>query len=259
MGIECSGLKITVITVCYNSAAHIADALRSVDSQTWKDTEHIIVDGASADDTMKIVRSHPQPWRRAISEVDKGIYDAMNKGILMAEGEVIGFINSDDFYSSPHVLARVADAFTDPSVDACYGDLCYVERDNIETVVRYWHSSGFSPGLFLRGWCPPHPTFFVRKSVYERLNTFDLQYRIAADVELMARFMEVHRIETRYIPEVLVTMRLGGTTNRSWSNVVKQNREIFRALKAHGLRPSLASFGLGKVLSRSKQFLARPK
>jgi glycosyltransferase involved in cell wall biosynthesis len=183
----------------------------------------------------------------------------MNKGIRMAKGEVIGFINSDDFYSSPFVLETVADVFKDASVDACYGDLCYVEKDDIASVVRYWRSSVFSPGLFLRGWCPPHPTFFVRRSIYQRLSSFDLQYKIAADVELMARFMEVHRIRTRYIPEVLVTMRLGGTTNRSWSNVVRQNREIFRALKAHGLRPSLASFGFGKLFSRSKQFLTRPK
>lgn len=252
-------MKLTVITVCYNSAAYIADSLRSVDSQTWQDFEHIIVDGGSADDTMKIVRSDSQSWRRWISEADRGIYDAMNKGIRMAAGEVIGFINSDDFYTSPHVLAKVADVFRDPSVDACYGDLCYVKQDDIASVVRYWRSSVFRPGLFLRGWCPPHPTFFVRRSVYERLHGFDLQYKIAADVELMARFMEVHRIRTRYIPEVLVTMRLGGASNQSWSSVLRQNREIFGALKTHGLRPSLASFVAGKLLSRGKQFLTRPK
>jgi glycosyltransferase involved in cell wall biosynthesis len=252
-------MKISVITVCYNSAAHIADTLKSVDSQTWTDVEHVVIDGGSSDDTMRIVRANPQDWRRAISESDRGIYDAMNKGIAIAQGEVIGFLNSDDVYASPDVLTKVADVFMDASVDACYGDLCYVEPHNLQAVVRYWRSSVFSPGLFLRGWCPPHPTFFARRSVYERFDAFDLQYRIAADVELMARFMEVHRIRTRYIPEVLVTMRLGGTTNRSWSNVVRQNREIFRALRVHGLRPSLGYFAASKIISRAKQFIARPR
>jgi glycosyltransferase involved in cell wall biosynthesis len=251
-------MRITVITVCYNSAAHIADALRSVDSQTWPNVEHLIIDGASSDDTLRIIQAHPMPWRRVISEPDHGIYDAMNKGIRLSKGDVIGFVNSDDFYSSPEVLATVARVFTDPSVDACYGDLCYVNRDDIASVVRYWRSSEFRPGLFLHGWCPPHPTFYVRRRVFERLHSFDLQYKIAADFELMARFIEVHRIRTRYIPKVLVKMRLGGTTNRSWSNVVIQNREIWRALKAHGLHPSLISFAAGKLMLRGKQFLSRP-
>jgi len=251
-------MRITVITVCYNSAAHITDTLRSVDSQTWPNVEHLIIDGASRDDTLRIIQAHPQHWRRVISEPDHGIYDAMNKGIRLSKGDVIGFINSDDFYSSPEVLAKVARVFTDPFVDACYGDLCYVNRDDVAAVVRYWRSSEFRPGLFLHGWCPPHPTFYVRRRVFERLHSFDLQYKIAADVELMARFIEVYRIRTRYIPEVLVKMRMGGTTNRSWSNVVIQNREIWRALKAHGLHPSLISFVAGKLMSRGKQFLSRP-
>lgn len=251
-------MKISVITVCYNCALHVADTLRSVESQTWPDLEHVIVDGASTDDTMRIVRSRPQPWRRVISESDSGIYDAMNKGIGLAQGEVIGFINSDDVYASPNVLAHVARVFTDESVDACYGDLCYVKQDDLTSVVRYWRSSQFSPGSFARAWAPPHPTFFARKSVFERLGGFDLQYRIAADLELMARYMEVNRISTRHIPEVLIKMRMGGTTNRSWSNVLRQNREIWRALSTLGLHPNLASFAAGKVFSRGKQFFLSP-
>jgi glycosyltransferase involved in cell wall biosynthesis len=251
-------MKISVITVCYNSAAHIADTLKSVESQTWPDLEHVIIDGASKDGTMGIIRSHHQPWRRVTSEPDRGIYDAMNKGIGLAEGEVIGFINSDDFYARPDVLEKVAAAFNESDVDACFGDLRYVSADNIDSVVRYWRSSAFSPGSFLHGWCPPHPTFFVKKSILERFGAFDLSYKIASDIELMARLLEVHRIRTRYIPEVLVTMRLGGTTNRSWSNVFRQNREIFKALKVHGLSPSLATFVVGKLLSRGRQFLVRP-
>lgn len=248
-------MKITVITVCYNSGSHVADTLSSVDSQTWPDLEHVIVDGASTDDTMRIVRSRPQPWRRAISEPDTGIYDAMNKGIALAEGEVIGFLNSDDVYSSPQALAKVAKVFMDRSVDACYGDLCYVNQDDLTSVVRYWRSSVFNPGSFALAWAPPHPTFFARRSVFDRLGGFDLRYKIAADMELMARYMEVHRINTRYIKEVLINMRIGGTSNRSWSNVLKQNREIWRALKALGLHPVLVSFLARKVLSRGKQYL----
>lgn len=251
-------MKLSIVTVCFNSAAHIADALRSVDMQTWPDIEHLVVDGASRDATLDVINAHPQPWRRVISESDLGIYDAMNKGIRLATGDVIGFINSDDFYANPTVLQTVAEAFSDPTVQACWGDLCYVGQDDTAQVVRYWRSSLFKPGMFLHGWCPPHPTFFVRRNVYERFGGFDLQYKIAADVELMARFLEIHRIANRHIPEVLVKMRMGGTTNQSWSNVLKQNREIWQAFKRQGLRPSLPVFLVGKLVSRSKQFLTRP-
>jgi len=249
---------ISIITVCFNSADHISDALRSVDLQSWPDIEHLVIDGASSDDTLRIVERHPQPWRRVVSEPDRGIYDAMNKGIRLSHGDVVGFLNSDDFYPSDRVLETIAAAFRDEGIDACYGDLCYVKPDDVASVVRYWCSSAFSPGLFLHGWCPPHPTLYVRRRVYERFGDFDLRYRIAADVELMMRFLEVHRINALYIPEVLVHMRTGGTTNRSVSNIMRQNLEIWRALKDHGLRPSVSSFVAGKLLSRGKQFLTRP-
>lgn len=251
-------LKISVITVCYNSAEHIADALLSVEQQKWQNIEHLVIDGASKDRTVEIVKANAQPWRTLVSEHDKGIYDAMNKGLAMARGDVIGFINSDDFYASPDVLSTVAAVFADPSVDICYGDLCYVKREATDTVVRYWKSSPFEPGMFRRGWCPPHPTLFARRSVYERFGRFDLQYRIAADMELMARFLEVQRVPFRYVPKVLVNMRLGGTTNKSLSNVWQQNREIWLAMKSQGMKPSLSRFVGGKLLSKSKQFLVRP-
>lgn len=251
-------MKISVITVCFNSGAHIADALRSVDAQTWPNIEHIVVDGASRDNTLQVVDSFRRPWRRVVSERDDGIYDAMNKGVRLATGDVIGFINSDDFYASTEVLAQVAAIFEEPGVDACYGDLCYVRQDNVAKIVRYWRSSAYKSGMFARGWVPPHPTLFVRRRVFERYGVFDLQYRIAADFELMARLIEVHRINTVYLPKVLVKMRLGGTTNRSWSNIVKQNCEILHALKAHRLRTSLFGFVIGKLVSRGRQFFARP-
>ena len=251
-------MKISVITVCFNSAATIADALRSVDAQTWPDLEHLIIDGASRDATLSIVAAHPQPWRHVRSERDKGIYDAMNKGLALATGDVIGLINSDDFYASPDAITKVAAVFEDASVEACYGDLCYVRQDQPDQVVRYWRSSSFRPGLFRTGWCPPHPTLFVRREVYQRLGGFDLGYRIAADMELMARLLEVHRIRAVYLPELLVKMRTGGASGQSWSTILEQNREIWRAMQAHQMRPSLLPFVGGKLLARGRQFLRRP-
>jgi glycosyltransferase involved in cell wall biosynthesis len=251
-------MKITVITVCFNSAAYIADALRSVDAQTWPDVEHLIIDGGSSDNTLDIVAEHPRPWRLVTSEPDRGIYDAMNKGIRLATGEVVGLINSDDFYESPEVLAKVAAVFADPSIDACYGDLCYVRRDDTTKIVRYWRSSPFEPGLFGRGWAPPHPTLFVRRSVFSRHGVFDLAYPIAADMELMARFFEVHGVRSRYLPEVLVHMRMGGASNRSLRSIIQQNREILRALRTHELSRSAVGFVFAKLLSRSRQLLSRP-
>jgi glycosyltransferase involved in cell wall biosynthesis len=195
---------------------------------------------------------------KLVSERDKGIYDAMNKGIAMATGDIIGFINADDFYPSPDVLSTVAAAFESSGADSCFGDLCYVQQNDVSRVVRYWKSCTFKPGLFEKGWCPPHPTFFVRRAVYQRLGGFNLNYKIAADVELMARFLAAGRITSYYIPQVLVHMRLGGTTNRNLGNIVKQNLEIRRGLLAQGLRFSWLYFIWSKVLSRAFQFVQRP-
>lgn len=250
-------LKVSVITVCRNSEATIGDTLRSVAAQTYPMVEHVVVDGNSSDATMEIVRRFPHV-AKVVSEPDRGIYDAMNKGIRLSTGELVGTINADDFYAAPDVLARVAKVFEDPSVDVCYGDLCYVGYRDPTRIVRYWRSSDFKPELFLRGWCPPHPTFFARRSVYERLGDYDLGYKIAADVDLTMRYLEKHRVRSRYIPRVLVKMRLGGHSNRSIRSVLQQNREIWAALRKNGLKPSLLRFGAEKVLARGRQFLSRP-
>ncbi len=251
-------MKISIITVSFNAVHSIADTFSSVAEQTYSNIEHIVVDGASTDGTLDIIERHRANIAKIISEPDCGIYDAMNKGLRLATGDIVGFINSDDFYASPEVLARVAEVFADEHVDACYGDLCYVEQENVAKIIRYWRSSAFKPGLFSTGWVPPHPTLYVRRSVLERHGAFDLHYRIAADFELMARLIELHRIKTVYIPQVLVKMRLGGTTNHSWSNILKQNREIWHALGALQLRQSPVAFLFGKLLLRGRQFFARP-
>jgi glycosyltransferase involved in cell wall biosynthesis len=232
--------------------------MRSVCGQSYEDIEHIIVDGGSKDTTLKVVAAEGLHVAKLVSERDKGIYDAMNKGIALATGDIIGFINADDFYPSPNVLKTVASAFESCSVECCFGDLCYVQQNDVSRIVRYWKSCVFRPGLFEKGWAPPHPTFFVRREVYQRLGGFNLDYKFAADLELMVRFLAAGRITSHYIPEVLVHMRLGGTTNRSLSNIVKQNLEIQRSLLAHGLQFSWARFVWSKMRSRAGQFFRRP-
>ena len=251
-------MKITVITVTYNSAATVVDTLQSVAAQSHPDIEHLIIDGGSTDDTLALVQSHGPHVARVVSERDHGIYDAMNKGLALATGEVVCFLNSDDFYPSTTVLASVCKSLNEETFDAVYGDLCYVKQDNVRLIVRFWRSSPFKPGLFSQGWCPPHPALFVRRAVYQRFGGFDLRFPIAADMELMARLLEVHRVRSIYINKVLVHMRMGGTTNRSLRNIIQQNREIWGALKLHRLTPSLPSFIGRKLFARARQFLARP-
>ncbi len=227
-------MKITVVTVSYNSAATIADTLTSVAAQTHPDIEHLVLDGASVDGTIEIVRAHGSPHVRLISEPDHGMYDAMNKGIAMASGEIIGFLNSDDYLRDPQVLARIASTFEARDIEACYGDLVYVNPVN-GNVVRYWKSRAFKNGDFAKGWCPAHPTFYARRSVFQRLGGFDLSYRLGSDVELMMRFLERGGIASSYIPGVLVCMRTGGVSNQSWKNILIQNQEIYKALHNNGV------------------------
>ena len=246
-------MKVSVITVAYNSAKTIADTLDSVAMQTHTDIEHLVIDGKSIDGTAEIVLSHVNPQIRLISEPDKGIYDAMNKGFKNATGKVVGFLNSDDFYADTAVLEKIANAFQDPAVDVCYADLVYVTQDK-SRVVRYWKSKLFTKGDFAKGWSPAHPTFYVRKSVVERLGVFDQSYKLAADMEFMLRYLESEQVHAIYIPHVLVRMRLGGASNQSWGSVVQQNKEVFNALRKNGVAFSKIWFWSNKVLSRLWQF-----
>jgi len=248
-------LKLSIITVCYNSEKTIKKTLNSVATQVYKKVEHIVIDGKSIDKTISIVKQYPH-IKKIISEPDKGIYDAMNKGIKIAKGDIIGFLNSDDFYIDDNVLLRIANIFKkSPRLDACYADLVYTERLDTSKTIRYWRSSKFRPNLFSKGWCPPHQTFFARRSVYEQFGNFNLNYRISADVELMMRFLEVHKINVRYIPELWIKMRLGGTTNKNFKNILIQNKEVLLALKSHKLFVNYIFFFIHKIFSRSLQFL----
>ncbi|MCX7174817.1 MAG: glycosyltransferase family 2 protein [Proteobacteria bacterium] len=250
-------MKISIVTACYNSASTIEDTLASVAEQTHPEIEHIIVDGCSTDRTMEIVNRHRDRLAKVVSAPDSGIYDAMNKGIALASGDVIGFLNSDDVFASAVELEFVAKAFEDPAIEACYADLVYVAKHDPGKVVRYWKSNAYRYGQFRTGWMPAHPTFYVRRAIYVRFGGFDLQFRLQADFELAMRLLEVHRIRSIYIPRVLVKMRVGGATNNSLANILKGNLEAYRACLKNGL-PVTPFFMLGKILSRIPQFFVRP-
>ena len=250
-------MKISVITVCYNAAATIEDAVRSVASQDHPDVEHIVIDGGSRDGTQAILERNKARISRLVSEPDQGIYDAMNKGIALATGDVVGFLNADDWYAHPGVLSKVAAQFAQAEVDACYADLVYVDQDDPARVVRYWTSRPYRDGLCERGWMPAHPTFYVRREIYRRHGGFDTRYRLQADYEICMRLLAVKHIKAVYVPEIWVRMRMGGATNRSIRNVWRGNLEAYRAARESGLRVS-PLFILQKLLSRVPQFFARP-
>jgi glycosyltransferase involved in cell wall biosynthesis len=231
-------MKVSLITACFNSAATIGDTLASVNAQTHPDIEHLVIDGASKDGTLAIVREQGRRIAKAVSERDGGIYCAMNKGIALATGDVIGIINSDDFYADDEVIARVVRAFVESGADCVFADLEYVHPANPGKVLRRWKSQPYRPGAFQRGWHPAHPTFFVRREVYERLGTFDESLRISADFELMLRFLERGKVKSHYLPSVLVKMRDGGVSNRSLGNIFRANVECYRSFARNGLSAS---------------------
>jgi glycosyltransferase involved in cell wall biosynthesis len=249
-------MKVSIITVVRNNVLTIEQTIKSIQSQTYKNIEHIIIDGESTDGTLSILKSNFDKFSNLISESDDGIYDAMNKGIKLASGHIIGFLNSDDFYSNDNVISKIVKQFeTDNTLDALYADLIYIDKIDSSKVVRYYKSGKFEQGLFLKGWCPAHPTFFVRKSVYEKYGNFDLNYRVAADVELMMRFFEVHKIKSLYIPEVWIKMRAGGASNKDLKSIFLQNKEILHSFKKNKLQVNVAKFLIYKIISRTLQYL----
>lgn len=228
-------MKISIITVVYNNKETIKDAIDSVFSQTYKDIEYIIIDGASTDGTIEVVQSYGDQIDKFISEKDKGLYDAMNKGIKLATGDVVGILNSDDFYIDNYVIEKVVKEFKESQVDSVYADLVFVKPDNLDKTVRYYDSSHFSPDKFAYGWIPAHPTFFVKKEMYEKYGIFKTDYNIAADYELLTRFLAKNKISYSYIKKPIVKMRIGGTsTNGIKSNYIL-NKEIIRACRENDI------------------------
>jgi glycosyltransferase involved in cell wall biosynthesis len=248
-------MKISIITATCNSALTVTDTLKSVAGQEYKNIEHIIIDACSVDDTLRIARSFPH-IAKIISEKDKGIYDAMNKGIALATGDVIGILNSDDVYMNERVISTIASAFAEEKVQATYGDLQYVKHHNMDRVVRTWRTGGFNKRKFYYGWMPPHPTFFVRKKVYDEIGLFNLSLHSSADYELMLRVLLKHEMPVHYIPEILVKMRVGGISNASFRNRIRANKEDRLAWKINGLQPYFFTL-YAKPIRKIPQFIKK--
>lgn len=231
-------MKISIITITYNSAQTVEETIQSVVSQDFPDIEYIIVDGLSTDGTLSIVNRYTRYIHKVISEKDKGLYDALNKGINAASGEVIGMLHSDDLYANNQVISKIAQQFAaDPAVEGVYADLVFVDRNETDKVLRTWKAGEFEPDAFKKGWMPPHPTFFVKKSVYERFGGFNLDLKLSADYELMLRFIHKHGIKISYLPETIVKMRMGGISNTSIFVKLKANIEDKLAWRMNNLKP----------------------
>jgi glycosyltransferase involved in cell wall biosynthesis len=232
-------MKVSLLTVSYNSSVTIRDTISSVLSQDYKDIEYIIVDGASKDNTVEIIKSFGTKIDKWISEPDKGIYDAMNKAINMATGEVVGILNSDDFYSASDIVSQVAQVFHDTTVDAVFGDLVFVDPNNLKKVVRKYSSAKWYPEKFAKGFMPAHPTFFVRRKYYEQIGLFKTDYKIAADYELLIRFLYVHKLKYKYLPLNMVTMRKGGVSSNGIMSNIILNNEIIRGCRENGIQTNI--------------------
>jgi len=249
-------VKVSIITVVYNNAETISDCLQSVFNQDYPNIEYVVVDGGSNDGTMDILSRYSDCIAHLISEPDRGIYDAMNKGIAACSGEVVGILNSDDIYADERVISDVVEALDLSQSESCYGDLVYVNRRNTEKIQRTWHAGEYDRKQFLRGWMPPHPTFFVKRSCYEQYGTFNLDFKTSADYELMLRMLYKHGVSSTYLNRVLVKMRSGGQSNVSLVNRIKANLEDRKAWKVNGIKQPFFTTFL-KPISKLGQFLKK--
>ena len=246
-------MKVSIITICYNAESTIEDTIKSVVAQDYKNIEYIIVDGLSSDKTMQIVDRYKDDLAQVISEKDNGIYDAMNKGVSAATGDVVGILNSDDLYAHDHVVSDMVTAMAD--ADAVYADLVYVMRDDTDNVTRAWKAGAYKKGMFKKGWMPPHPTFFVKKYCYDQYGLYSLRLRSSADYELMLRFIHKYEISVNYHAETIIKMRLGGQSNVTIKNRIAANKEDREAWKMNGLSPGVAT--IRKPISKIGQFIKK--
>lgn len=246
-------MKVSIITVCYNSGATIGETIASVARQRHADIEHIIIDGISTDNTLEVINQskHRGPL---VSEQDNGLYDAMNKGIRMATGEIIGILNSDDIYPDEKVIEDVVKHFEHANCEAVYADLNYIHMSKPKKIIRKWRSGQYRYGKFNFGWMPPHPTFFVKKEVYNKFGSFNTGLKSAADYELILRFLYINKVKAEYLPRVLVHMRAGGVSNRSFNNRLKAHLEDYKAWRMNGQSPHWYTMVL-KPLRKVFQFI----
>lgn len=248
--------KVTIITVCYNSEKTIEDTIQSVLNQDYPNIEYIIIDGLSTDSTLKIVNNYKGKISKIVSEKDAGLYDAINKGITSASGDIIANLNSDDFYIDNKVITDVVTKMEKEKSDSLYADLYYVDAIDTNKVTRHWVSGNYQQGQFFKGWMPPHPTFFVKKEIYNKYGDFNLNFKSAADYEIMLRFIHKHKCSISYLPRVVVKMRIGGVSNASLLNRIKANREDKKAWIVNGLKPKPYTL-IFKPLSKIGQFLKK--
>ena len=235
----------SIVTVVRNRVATLRDALDSLYSQSFADFEHVIQDAASSDGTLALLEAVVDPRKRMISERDHGIYDGLNRALARSTGEIIGLLHSDDFFANDAVLGDVASRFEQSGADAVYGDLDYVAATDPQRIVRHWRAGEYAPGLLARGWMPPHPALFLRRSVIERWGNYDTTYQIAADYDAVLRYFCSGEMTTAYLPKVLVKMRTGGMSNRSLGHILRKSREDYRALRVNGVG------GLGALLYKN--------
>jgi len=228
-------MKISIITATYNSADTIIGCISSVNNQTYPDIEHIIIDGGSNDNTFQLIDSQNSRIKKKISEPDNGIYHAINKGIKFATGDIIGILNSDDFFNDNYVVEKIAKTFQEENIDALYGDVKFVDPSDIGIIVRYYSSKKFNPNKFKFGFMPAHPSFYVKREFYQKIGNYKEDYKIASDFELLIRFLYHHQLICKYLEMPFVIMRTGGVSNKSFRNRFILNKEILRACRENGI------------------------
>jgi glycosyltransferase len=249
---------VSIITAVYNNVGTIADAMQSVLAQTYPSIEYIVVDGMSTDGTDKVIGNFSDRLAISIREKDSGIYDALNKGLSNATGDIVGFLHSDDMLANPTIIEQVAEKFTDPDVEAVYGDLVYLKTKPRNHILRYWKSGQYNVARFRWGWMPPHPTVYLRRSCYDRFGRFRDDFHIAADYEILLRMMVRNAIRVHYLPTVMVKMRVGGKSNASVRNRLRANAEDKQAWRVNGMTPPLG-LRFSKPIRKIPQYLMKPK
>ncbi len=240
-----SKLKVSIITCVYNRESTILDSICSVNSQTYPSIEHILIDGGSTDATLEIVQKHFNSRMVLASESDFGIYDAINKGILKSTGDIVGLLHSDDTYASNYTIAEIAQEFSNPELDVVYGDVAFFRHGKDKKIHRHYRSDRFSPQMLSRGWMPAHTGLFVRRRIFEKYGLYKTNYKIAADMDFVARIFKLGNLQAKYIPKILVHMRTGGVSTGGLKNTILLNREVLRALRENGINTNIF-----KILSK---------